>query len=221
MEHHQRSGSGNGLMIGQMTDTFRMPKDFAVAGLPEHGAAGRGHPLRRGALAAQHGPRQRHALLAAQRLLAGGLLVQPRLLWALEGAALRRPALLRPGAALDRGPSRPQHGPLRHQRPARRLAGHASRWSLETLSGEVLASGEEAVAAAAVQRGRQSATSTLPTASRTTTSAKWCWWPNCGRATRRLGLNVAELHPAQAPVAGRPGPLPPRCSLTATSLSST
>ncbi|MBN2499474.1 MAG: glycoside hydrolase family 2 protein [Anaerolineales bacterium] len=30
MEHHQRSGSGNGLMIAQMTDTFRMPKDFAA-----------------------------------------------------------------------------------------------------------------------------------------------------------------------------------------------
>jgi beta-mannosidase len=29
MEHHQRSGSGNGLMIAQLTDTFRMPKDFA------------------------------------------------------------------------------------------------------------------------------------------------------------------------------------------------
>jgi beta-mannosidase len=28
MEHHQRSGSGNGLMVGQMTDSFRMPKDF-------------------------------------------------------------------------------------------------------------------------------------------------------------------------------------------------
>ncbi len=28
MEHHQRNFSGNGLMIGQMTDTFRMPKDF-------------------------------------------------------------------------------------------------------------------------------------------------------------------------------------------------
>jgi beta-mannosidase len=28
MEHHQRSGSGNGLMIGQMTDTFRMPNSF-------------------------------------------------------------------------------------------------------------------------------------------------------------------------------------------------
>jgi beta-mannosidase len=29
MEFHQRSGSGNGLMIGQMTDTFLMPKDFS------------------------------------------------------------------------------------------------------------------------------------------------------------------------------------------------
>jgi beta-mannosidase len=29
MEHHQRSGSGNGLMIAQMTDAFRMPKDFS------------------------------------------------------------------------------------------------------------------------------------------------------------------------------------------------
>ena len=28
MEHHQRSGSGNGLMVGQMTDTFRMPNSF-------------------------------------------------------------------------------------------------------------------------------------------------------------------------------------------------
>jgi beta-mannosidase len=28
MEHHQLSGSGNGLMVSQMTDTFRMPKDF-------------------------------------------------------------------------------------------------------------------------------------------------------------------------------------------------
>ncbi|HBX69441.1 MAG TPA: hypothetical protein DEH25_08670 [Chloroflexi bacterium] len=30
MEHHQRSGSGNGLMIGQMTDTFRMPENFTA-----------------------------------------------------------------------------------------------------------------------------------------------------------------------------------------------
>ncbi len=28
MEHHQRSPSGNGLMIAQMTDSFRLPKDF-------------------------------------------------------------------------------------------------------------------------------------------------------------------------------------------------
>jgi beta-mannosidase len=30
MEHHQRSWKGNGLMIGQMTDLFRMPKDFPM-----------------------------------------------------------------------------------------------------------------------------------------------------------------------------------------------
>jgi len=30
MEHHQRSYKGNGLMISQMTDTFRMPKDFPM-----------------------------------------------------------------------------------------------------------------------------------------------------------------------------------------------
>jgi len=30
MEHHQRSFKGNGLMISQMTDTFRMPKDFPM-----------------------------------------------------------------------------------------------------------------------------------------------------------------------------------------------
>jgi beta-mannosidase len=29
MEYHQRGNHGNGLMIGQMTETFRMPKDFA------------------------------------------------------------------------------------------------------------------------------------------------------------------------------------------------
>src|SRR5512143_635622 len=28
MEHHQRSYKGNGLIVSQMTDTFRMPKDF-------------------------------------------------------------------------------------------------------------------------------------------------------------------------------------------------
>ncbi len=28
MEYHQRSGSGNGLILSQMSDTFRMPKDF-------------------------------------------------------------------------------------------------------------------------------------------------------------------------------------------------
>jgi beta-mannosidase len=30
MEHHQRSFKGNGLIVSQMTDTFRMPKDFSM-----------------------------------------------------------------------------------------------------------------------------------------------------------------------------------------------
>lgn len=30
MEHHQRSYKGNGLILSQMTDTFRMPKDFPM-----------------------------------------------------------------------------------------------------------------------------------------------------------------------------------------------
>jgi beta-mannosidase len=30
MEHHQRGNHGNGLMVAQMTETFRMPKDFAA-----------------------------------------------------------------------------------------------------------------------------------------------------------------------------------------------
>jgi len=30
MEHHQRSVNGNGVMIAQMTDSFRMPKDFEM-----------------------------------------------------------------------------------------------------------------------------------------------------------------------------------------------
>ncbi len=29
MEHHQRSGSGNGLIVAQMTDLFRLPTDFS------------------------------------------------------------------------------------------------------------------------------------------------------------------------------------------------
>ncbi|MGE5599613.1 MAG: beta-mannosidase, partial [Bacteroidota bacterium] len=28
MEHHQRSGSGNGLIVAQLTESFRLPKDF-------------------------------------------------------------------------------------------------------------------------------------------------------------------------------------------------
>ena len=30
MEQHQKNASGNGLMVGQMLDTFRLPKDFTA-----------------------------------------------------------------------------------------------------------------------------------------------------------------------------------------------
>ena len=103
MEHHQRSGSGNGLMVGQMTDTFRMPKDFPALSYLSMVLQAEG--IRYGV---EHWRRNKHRvsgtlILAAQRLLAGGLLGEHRLLRALEGAALRRQALLRAGAALDRG----------------------------------------------------------------------------------------------------------------------
>ena len=114
---------------------------FPVAGLSEHGAPGRGHPLRRGALAAPHGSRRRRALLAAQRLLAGGVLVQPGLLWPLESAALRRAPLLRAGDVVHRGRAI-RAGDLHHQRSARAWEG-AVRWSLETLGGDVLVAGQE------------------------------------------------------------------------------
>ena len=76
MEHHQRSGSGNGLMVSQMTDTFRMPKDFQSLVylsmmLQAEGIRYGVEHWRR-----QRAAGQRHADLAVERLLAGGLLVQ-------------------------------------------------------------------------------------------------------------------------------------------------
>ncbi len=93
--------------------------------LSEPRPAGRGHPLRRRALATPRAPRRRDALLAARRLLAGGVVVVDRLLRALEGAALLRAAVLRPRAAFGAGRAaedgRPPHersgGGLERDRP--------------------------------------------------------------------------------------------------------
>ncbi len=52
MEMHQKNASGNSLMVGQMLDTFRLPKDFSLVGLPEYGAPGGRNPLWCGTLAA-------------------------------------------------------------------------------------------------------------------------------------------------------------------------
>ena len=70
------------------------------AGLRLAAAAGPGHAVRRGALAAAPRPLHGRGDLAAQRLLAGGQLGEHRLLRPLEGAALLRQTLLRPGADL-------------------------------------------------------------------------------------------------------------------------
>ncbi len=115
MEHHQRSGSGNGLMIGQMTDTFRMHKDFQS--LVYLSMVLQAEGIRYGV---EHWRRNRHARqrdadLAIERLLAGGLLVEYRLFRALEGAALCRPQVLRADFAQRGRPGR-KDGTIRHQR---------------------------------------------------------------------------------------------------------
>ena len=101
MEQHQKNASGNGLMIAQMPDTFRMPKDFPS--LVYLSMVLQAEGIRYGVEHWRRNtrPRRGHALLAVERLLAGRLLVEPGLLRPLEGAALRRAPLLCAGAALD------------------------------------------------------------------------------------------------------------------------
>ena len=120
MEHHQRSGIGNTTIISYMLDWFRLPTNFDMTlWLSQilHGMAmkyavenWRRHH------AAHHG----HALLAAQRLLAGGELGLHRLPRPLESLPVSGEALLRPAAGLRGGRRADRHRrTARHQRPAR------------------------------------------------------------------------------------------------------
>ena len=88
-------------MVGQMLDTFRLPKDFAS--LVYLSMVLQAEGIRYGV---EHWRRNRIAsrdpVLAAQRLLAGGFLAQPGLLRALEGAALCRTPFLCPADAFHR-----------------------------------------------------------------------------------------------------------------------
>ena len=130
MEKHQRNAAANGKIMNYLSQTYLYPNQLRRLRVRLPAAAGGGHPLRRGALAAQPGPLHGRDHLAAERLLAGGLLGLHRLLRPLEGPALRGEALLRAGAALHRGGGRalPQNTnvnaepfDLKKDRPAERL----------------------------------------------------------------------------------------------------
>jgi beta-mannosidase len=149
MEHHQRSGSGNGLMISQMTDTFRMPKDFQQLVYLSMMLQAEG--IRYGV---EHWRRNMHRV-------AGTLIWQLNDCWpvaswasldyfgrwkALHYAAKRfyAPLLI---SAEDNGPQINLHisSDLTHEWQG------AVKWTLETLAGEKLASGETPFTVGALQ----------------------------------------------------------------------
>ncbi len=148
MEHHQRNASGNGLMIGQMTDTFRSAKDFSS--LVYLSMVLQAEGIRYGV---------EHWRRFPQRV-AGTLYWQLNDCWpvaswssldyfgrwkALHYMAKRfyAPVLL---SILDDGP---RMGIWVTNDTTEAWTGVA-RWSLEMLAGEAVASGEEAVSVAAL-----------------------------------------------------------------------
>jgi len=143
MEHHQRHSSGNGLIIAQMADTFRMPKDFPS--LVYLSMVLQAEGIRYGV---EHWRRHK------QRV-AGTLYWQLNDCWpvaswssldyfgrwkALHYAARRfyAPVLL---SVEDAGTTMSVHV----SSDLRTAWEGTVAWSLETLAGQVLASGEEAV----------------------------------------------------------------------------
>ncbi len=146
MEHHQRSGTGNGLMLGQMTDNYRTAKDFPSLVYLSMMLQAEG--IRYGV---EHWRRNMDRV-------SGTLYWQLNDCWpvaswssldsfgrwkALHYAARRfyAPVLL---SLHDRGPLIDIHVTSDLQQP---WAGTV-RWSLETLGGEVVEKGEETVNAA-------------------------------------------------------------------------
>ena len=145
MEHHQRSGSGNGLMMAQLTDTFRMPKDFPS--LVYLSMLLQAEGIRYGV---EHWRRNRPRVM-------GTLIWQLNDCWpvaswasldyfgrwkALHYAARRfyAPVLL---SILDEGTTMGIHVTSDLREPWQGRA----RWSLQTIDGQVLARGEENVSA--------------------------------------------------------------------------
>jgi beta-mannosidase len=143
IEHHQKNARGNGLIIAQMTDTFRMPKDFPA--LVYLSLVLQAEGVRYGV---EHWRRNRHRV-------SGTLYWQLNDCWpvaswssldyfgrwkALHYAARRfyAPVLL----SIENTP--PQMG-LHVTSDLTTAWARSVRWSLETLGGEVLESGEEPV----------------------------------------------------------------------------
>jgi len=145
MEHHQKNAAGNGLMIGQMTETFRMPKDFSslvylslmlqAEGIRYGVEHWRRHPERvAGALYWQFNDCWPVASWASVDYFGR---------WKALHYAARRffaPVLL---SILDAGASMGIYVTNDLPAPWEGVA----RWSLETVSGEVWEAGEEVVAA--------------------------------------------------------------------------
>ncbi|MCA9962667.1 MAG: glycoside hydrolase family 2 protein [Anaerolineales bacterium] len=146
MEQHQKNNSGNSLMVGQMLDTFRLPKDFPS--LVYLSLVLQAEGIRYGV---EHWRRHRNRV-------AGTLYWQLNDCWpvaswssldyfgrwkALHYAAHRfyAPVML----SIEDEP--PRQGVYITNDQQEAWAGRV-RWSLETLGGEVLTAGEEAVEAA-------------------------------------------------------------------------
>ena len=94
MEWHQKNAGGNARIAETMLRYFRFPEGFEQFHLSQPDPAGAGDQDRRGILALAEAPLHGHALLAAQRHLAGGVVVEPRPRRRLESAALYGQALL-------------------------------------------------------------------------------------------------------------------------------
>jgi beta-mannosidase len=192
MEHHQRGNHGNGLIIAQMTETFRMPKDFAA--LVYLSLVLQAEGIRYGV---EHW--RRHI-----ERISGILYWQLNDCWpvaswasidyfgrwkALHYAAKRffAPVML---SILDEPP---QMGLYVTNDTHADWQGML-RWSLETLSGEVLASGEEVAPAGAYS---VAAIRSLDFANRVSDDNKRevVLVAELWQGETRLGLNVASFIP--------------------------
>ena len=95
------------------------PPRLRGPGLSQPDPAGGGDARRSGALATRARGLRRRPVLAARRLLAGFVMVEHRLLRAMEGAPVRHTPVLRPRApVLFGGGGRRDRSSLSHQRPA-------------------------------------------------------------------------------------------------------